>query len=448
MSNKVRVYRVTSRAMALARIVALVLLLISSPLALAAVRDPLAADAWTQTARLTANDGAAWDNLGWSVAVSGDIVVVGASGDDAQKGSVYIFTRPGAGWMDMTQTAKLTASDGTADHRFGVSVAISGDTIIVGACGGPGAAYVFAKPAGGWMNMTQTAKLTASDGAADDQFGWSVAISGDTVVVGADLHDVSGNNGNFDQGTAYVFVKPGAGWTNMTQTAKLTASDGETENYFGASVTIGGDTVVVGAEGAVFPGAAYVFAKPAGGWTNMTQTARLTASDGVMGDQFGGSVAISGDTVAVGAPVHKFWADERGAAYVFAKPPGGWANMTQTAKLTASDGRMGDYFGGSVAISGDTVVVGADSADVGGKYDRGTAYVFAKPGAGWTNMTQTAKLTASDGAASDQFGRAVGVEGNTAVIGAYGDDSDKGSAYIMQAEGGPERRIYLPLVLR
>jgi hypothetical protein len=429
--------------MALSRLVALILLLISNLLARVA-----AADTWIQKARLTASDGAAWDNLGWSVAVGGDIVVVGAAGDDARKGSVYIFTRPGPGWTDMTQTAKLTASDGAAGHRFGVSVALSGDTLIVGASGGPGVAYVFQKPAGGWEDMTQTAKLTASDGAADDQFGWSVAISGATVVVGADLYDVSGNNGNFDQGAAYVFVKPGAGWTNMTQTAKLTASDGGTENYFGASVTISGDTVVVGAEGAVFPGAAYVFLKPGAGWTNMTRTAKLTASDGVMGDQFGGAVAISGDTVAVGAPVHKFWGNERGAAYVFAKPPGGWSNMTQTAKLTASDGRMGDYLGGSVAISGDTVIAGAADADVGGKYDQGAAYVFAKPGTGWTNMTETAKLTAGDGAASDQFGHAVGVAGNTMVIGAYGDDGDKGSAYIMQAEGGIEHRLYLPLVLR
>jgi hypothetical protein len=333
-----RNHRLHQRALLRASVVFLCILLLAyAPLpapitpARAAVCAPLDAGDWTQQARLTASDGAAWDNLGWSAAVSGDIAVVGAAGDDARKGSVYIFIRPGPGWTDMTQTAKLTASDGAAGHRFGVSVALSGDTIVVGASGGSGAAYVFQKPAGGWADMTQTAKLTASDGAADDQFGWSVAISGDTVVVGADLYDVSGNNGNFDQGAAYVFVKPGAGWTDMTQTARLTAGDGGTENYFGASVSISGDTVVVGAEGAVFPGA---------------------------------------------------------------------------------------------------------------------AYLFVKPGAGWTNMTQTAKLTAGDGAASDQFGHAVGVAGNTIVVGAYGDDGDKGSAYIMQAEGGPERRIFLPLVLR
>src|SRR5205814_1320992 len=145
----------------------------------------------------------------------------------------YVFVKPTTGWANATQTAKLTASDGGEDNFFGFSVAVSGDTVVVGAGGNAvgsnfpqGAAYVFGKPTTGWTDATQTAKLTASDGAANDFFGNSVAVSGDTVVAGADGKDL-------DQGAAYVFVKPTSGWTSATQTAKLTASDGAANAFFG-----------------------------------------------------------------------------------------------------------------------------------------------------------------------------------------------------------------------
>lgn len=239
--------------------------LAGSPLAPAAAHSPLAIDAWLQAAKLTASDGAAWDDLGIAVAISGDTVVVGADLDD-MKGSVYVFTRPGGGWADMTQTAKLTASDGASPDSFGNSVAISGDTVVVGsflddvAYTHQGSAYVFVEPGGGWADMTQTAKLTAGDGAEGDNLGRSVVVDGDTVVVGADLHDVGGND---DQGATYVFEKPGGGWGNMTETAKLTAGDGATGDVFGCSVSAAGDTLVVGAWGDDSDkGSAYVFAYP------------------------------------------------------------------------------------------------------------------------------------------------------------------------------------------
>ena len=202
--------------------------------------------------------------------------------------------------------------------------------------------------------FVQAAVLTASDGQAQDEFGTSVSISGDTVVVGAPDATV-GNNA--EQGAAYVFTESGSGWT---QTAKLTASDGAAKDYFGDSVSISGNTVVVGAEGAtvsgnIDQGAAYVFTEPASGWADMTQTAELTASDGQAYDGFGTSVSISGNTVVVGAP-------GGGAAYVFTESESGWANMTQTAILTASDGAEFYSFASSVSISGNTVVVGASPA--------------------------------------------------------------------------------------
>ena len=169
---------------------------------------PITIDPWVQKAKLTASDGEEWDWFGTSVAISGDTVVVGADDDvigtNTDQGSAYVFVRSGDTW---TQTAKLTASDGAADDSFGHSVAISGDTVVVGADGddnNKGSAYVFEKPAAGWANMTQTAKLTASDGEDYDHFGYSVAISGDTVVVGAPLAD---GGGNCYKGSAYVFEK-------------------------------------------------------------------------------------------------------------------------------------------------------------------------------------------------------------------------------------------------
>ena len=221
--------------------------------------------------------------------------------------------------------------------------------------------------------MTQTAKLTSSDSAYDKHFGCAVSISGNTVVVGAELAKAGYE---FQQGAAFVFTQTVSGWANMTETATLTSSDsGGYDNDFGDSVSISGSTIVVGADGATVganldQGAAYVFTEPGTAWATMTQTAKLTASDGVAGDAFGYSVMINGNTIVVGCT------SLQGAAYVFAEPGAAWATMTQTAKLTASDAAAGEGFGNAVLISGDTIVVGAYFATVGGNSYQGAAYVF------------------------------------------------------------------------
>ncbi|WP_166404942.1 hypothetical protein [Desulfonema ishimotonii] len=411
-------------------------------------RYPVIIDPWIQT-KLTASDGTTGDHFGYSVSVSGDTAVVGAyfhdTSSNLNQGAAYVFEKSGTGWTDMIETAKLTASDGAAYDYFGYSVSISGDTAVVGAYGHntngnweQGAAYVFEKPGTGWGDMTQTAKLIASDGAADDYFGFSVSVSGDTAVVGADGHDTDGNS---DQGAAYVFEKSGTGWSDMAETAKLTASDGAAIDRFGISVSVSGDTAVVGAyghdtDGKSEQGAAYVFEKPGTDWGDMTQTAKLTASDGAESDYFGCSVSVSGDTAVVGTDGHETDGNSfQGAAYVFEKPGTGWDDMTQTAKLTASDGGEDNYFGGSVSVSDDTVVVGAYGHNTSGNWAQGAAYVFEKPGTGWDDMTQTAKLNASDGAAGDWFGHSVSVSGETAVVGAHYHDingnSNQGAAYVL-----------------
>ncbi len=262
----------------------------------------------------------------------------------------------------------------------------------------------------------QLAELTPSDGAVSDLFALSVATSSDTVVVGASGATVDGKS---SQGAAYVFVRPASGWAGMTQNAKLTASDGLLGDQMGTSVSISGDIIVAGAPEAGTGrkgarGAVYVFVKPVGGWTDMTETAKLTAGDGVAGDGFGAAVAISGNTVAVGAPGVS---GQTGNAYVFVEPGAGWATTSRyNAKLTASDGAETDQLGRSIAINGNTVVSGTPYKALG--QEQGAAYVFVSPPTGWRSMTETAKLTASDAQQYDELGYSVSISGNTVAAGA------------------------------
>jgi hypothetical protein len=364
-----------------------------------------------QLGELTASDGTAYDALGFSVAVAGNTVAAG--GDFTNIGAVYVYLKPLSGWGNATQVAKLTASDA---GQLGDSVAISGDenTIVAG---NPrngrnrGAVYVFVKPASGWKDMTETAKLTASDGQDQDMLGTAVAISGNTVVAGAPANpDVQVH------GKAYVFVKPLSGWTNRTQTAKLTTSNGTNNDFFGNSISIGGNTVVVGApqrQPANAGGAAYVFVKPAGRWKNMNETAELTASDGVTNDGLGTSVSISADTIAAGAPIAQ---SAHGVVYVFVKPANGWVNATQTAELTSLQGADPETLGESVSIYGITIVAGAPYLHL----QAGLAYMFVKPAGGWTNMTETRRLKPANGHMHDLFGFSVSMTRNTIAIGAPG----------------------------
>ena len=347
----------------------LIAVLAAGLLAAALVGGLAAATPDTEIVKLTASDAAAGDWFGRYVAVSGATVVVGAPNDDdngSNSGSAYVFVRSGISW---SQQAKLTASDAAAFDFFGVSVAISGDTAVVGANFDDGkgvdsgSAYVFVRSGTTW---TEQAKLTASDAAALDQFGIEVSISGDTAVVGAFSDDDSGSR----SGSAYVFVHSGATWTEQ---AKLTASDAAIDDRFGRSVSVSGDTAVVGAVGddddGQNSGSAYVFVRSGTTWT---EQAKLTASDAATFDIFGISVSISGDTALVAAWLHDDNFILSGAAYMFVRSGTTW---TEQAKLPASDPAANDRFGVSVSISGETAVVGAYLNDDTGS-DSGSAYVF------------------------------------------------------------------------
>ena len=335
------------------------------------------------------------------------------------------------------QLAELTPSERQNQDWFGISIAISGNTVVVGAFDSNieqfGSAYVFVKPASGWTNMTQTAKLTSSDNG--EGFGTSVAISGNTIVVGA------ANPSNFarpaaEPGAAYVFVEPAGGWADATESAKLTASDGMDGDAFGNSVAISGNTIAVGAifandsQGDNFAGKAYVFVKPGGGWSgNLNQTAELTATDSGLLSYMGCSVAVSGNTVVAGSYGQNNF---QGSAYVFVEPAGGWANMTQTAELTAANGQASDFFGFAVSISGNTIVAGAPN----GARTYGTAYIYVEPTDGWTTTsTFTAQLGAPDAMQGQGFGQSVAIadKGIGIAIGApnatIGSNAGQGATY-------------------
>ena len=351
----------------------------------------------------------------------------------------------------------LKASNTNAEAWFGDSVAVSGDTVVVGGgddscatgvdgdqadnwCWSAGAAYVFVRSNGAW---TQQAYLKASNTEAWDAFGTEVAVSGDTVVVTAPNEGSAATGVNGDQtdnsagfsGAAYVFVRSGGVWA---QQAYLKASNTDTWDEFGTSVAISGDTVVVGAPGeasaatgvngnqdddsAYQAGATYVFVRSNGVWA---QQAYLKAFNTSAYDHFGGSVAISGDTVVVGAPGDDSF---RGAAYVFVRTGSVW---TQQEYIKASNVDRGDRFGSSVAVFGDTAVVGADYEDSaatginGNQADNsaesaGAAYVFLRSNGVWT---QQAYLKASNTGAGDEFGSSVAVSDGTAVVGAPYEDS-------------------------
>ncbi len=366
------------------------------------------------------------------MAVSGATAVVGAAqNDDAgpTSGSAYIFDLSASGWVE----TKITASDAEAGDAFGYSVAVSGDTVLVGAkydddvAFGAGAAYVFDRRPSGWV---ETAKLTASDGAASDHFGWSVSVSGDRALVGA--RDVNGLTG-----AAYIFDRTPSGWV---ETAKLTASDGAPWDMFGYRVSLSGDTALVGAprDDAACPsqatcdsGSAYVFELVGSAWV---QTAKLTASDAATHDWFGASVSLSGDSALIGAPCDGDAGPCSGSVYYFERSSTGTWGPNETEKLTASDAAAHDKFGVSVSISGGVALIGAHLDDDAGD-SSGSAYIFELTPPGWI---ETAKLVASDGAASDLFGLSVSLSGDTLLVGARGGDDacpsnpfcNSGSAYV------------------
>jgi hypothetical protein len=372
--------------------------------------DPLLRNL-TQQQELTAVDAAAGDQFGWSVALSndGNTALIGANAKNNHVGAAYVFLRSGSGWA--LQQELTESNPGTFD-LFGSSVALSsdGNTALIGAYiknNLKGAASVFVRSGNVW---TQQQELTASDAASGDNFGFSAALSsdGNTAILGAPVKNAA-------KGAAYVFTRSADIWTEQQ---KLTALGAENNDQFGISAALSsdGNTALLGAflKNSA-QGAAYIFTGPAGSWT---QQQELTASDAAPNDQFGRSVAISGDgATALAGALNK--------AYAFTTSPTGW---TQNS-LTPSDGAHG-YYGWSVAISmdGSTSLVGAYMLNS----HQGAAYVFDRSAETWN---QRQKLTPLDAADNDQFGYslALSADGSTALVGADGK-TNTGAAYAFAAD--------------
>ncbi len=381
------------------------------------------------------------DHFGFSISMSGENILVGAPNRDdvgADEGAAYVFIRyeDDFYWAPLVT---LTASDPQAGDEFGRSVAINGGHAIVGAPykdnGGSdhGAAYIYGQDEGGDDAWGQVKKLTALDAQDWDEFGCSVAISGDYAIVGAQYED----SGGLSSGAAYIFYRDQGGADMWGQVVKLQALDAAAGDLFGYSVAIDGDYAVVGAysadDGGADSGAVYIYGRNQGGDNNWGQVIKLTASDAAAGDLFGTSVAIEGDYVVVGASSEDGGGSDRGAAYIFYRHQNGTDSWGEVVKLTASDGEDSDTFGYSVAINGDFVVVGALYEDSGGN-NSGAAYIYGRNYGGQDVWGQVMKISASDAGDGDNFGFSVAIEGNFAVIAVPYEETegytDRGAIYI------------------
>ena len=400
-------------------------------LASAASVNDLPPAVFSQLAKLTGSDSGTYSEFGYSVAISsdGNTIVVGAYSvyNTTIPDAAYVFVKPSTGWADATESAELLPSDGEPGNPFGVSVAISGNTIFVGSRISTlitdyeyanGAIYAFTEPAGGWASGTETAKLTAGANCACG-IGTYIAAGGNSVV-SAGLGLSSGQPVSL-----LVWNKGQAGWAKGAPAAILTTSDLNTD-WTAVAMSTTGNTIVAGSGSLV-----YVYAKPSGGWkgNGVKQTAQLLTSDGNQNDYLGYSVATTDTTVAAGAIGRNA---SQGAVYVYVKPSGGWINAEENAQLSAADG---PYLGFSVGISGNMIVAGSPLANVDGVYQAGALFVYNKPVSGWkTTSAFASELSASDATEGMQLGSVLAMGGSTIVSGAplntIGSNTWQGSAYV------------------
>lgn len=391
------------------------------------------------------NPGSAGNNFGFSTDASGNTVVTAAAyqnvGGHELEGVVYVYQRPSTGWRKMAPTAELTAPAGVSNENFGSDVAISGNTIVVGASGaGDGAVYVYTEPTTGWATTsTPTATLSESDGNAGDGLGSKVAISGSTIAASA-------TGFASDSGAVFVYDEPKHGWADETQDAVLTDSASNSDDAFGQSLALDGDTIVAGSwlhalDGSPEAGDAAVFVKPPAGWTDSSETRQLKST--VLSDdqEFGYSVGVSGDVVAVGAPQRDIGnGSNGGAVYTYNEPAGGWGVATtalkETSTLSEAGGVSGqDQFGAAMRFLGKSLLVGAPGATVGTNVGEGEVYPFVEPGDGFPTTAASEAFTASDGAAGEGFGGSVAI-GKTYT--AVGSASGSASAVRIFATAPPK----------
>lgn len=391
-------------------------------LTLASVASIAYALTLTEEARIMATDATGGDQLGSAVSISGDTIVSTAAGA-APSGTGYVFVRSGGVW---TQQSHLDPLDPELGSYYGLSTTVYGDTAVIGspltdigAVMDAGALYVFVRSGGVW---TQQQRIHASDPMSLQSYGYSMDLEGDTLVAGSRWNNHSGLT---NAGAAYVYTRTGTTWTEQQ---KIIASDAENYDTFGYAVAVSGDTLVVGAwrvdlaGGIGDAGAAYVYVRSAGHWTEQQ---KLTASDAMIGDSLGQSVDIEGDTIIVGAPgVDRGAEMDVGAVYVFTRTGTAWS---QQAKLQSTLGAAGDLTGTSCAMHNNIVVAGAPEATVATHARAGAGYVFARSGTTWADQGRIAPVTSeTDG----NYGFTAALDGTTAVFGAPAENLTESPGYL------------------
>jgi len=401
-------------------------------------------DYWNEVKKIMADDVLSSNNFGNSVAVAGNFAVVGSErentgGEDA--GAAYIFEKNSGNPNAWKQIEKLKASNLQDNNFFGHAVAIDGNTIVVGAYledtdrVNTGAAYVFERniESNAWMEIK---KLRASDAGAGDSFGCSVAIADDVIVIGAE--------GNGVGGAAYIFERNSGGTNNWGEVKQLTALGESNNYYFGIAVDVDGDIVVVGANEGSQAGTAYVFGRNSGGTNTWGRQKKLLASDIESYDSFGSAVAIARDVIVVGAWGEDSAAIGAGAAYIFEKNIGGINNWGELKKIVASDARAESQFGVSVAIYGDTAVIGAWADSKVARW-AGAAYIFDRNCGGSNNWNETKKIIPSDLQKEDNFGYSVAIANDVIAVGSLHEDSggiNAGAAYVFSLYGHSPSEIF------
>ena len=391
---------------------------------------------------MIASDGSVGDWFAYSVSLSGTTGLTGSPRDGvfaALQGSAFVFRNLDTAVGTVVQNAKLVASDGALADYFGHAVGLSGSIGLVGAYAddigsnaNQGSAYLFRNLDTASGTVTENAKLVASDGASNDQFGYALGLSGSIGLIGTPYGDIGSNS---NQGSVYLFRNLHTASGTVNENAKLVASDGAAFDNFGISVSLLGTSGLIGAYGAVIgsntdQGSAYLFRNLDTASGTVNETAKLVASDGAANDGFGVSVSLSGASGLVGAANDDIGSNtNQGSAYLFRNLDTASGTVNENAKLIASDGAADDNFGISVSLSGNMALVGAAYDDIGSNSNQGSAYLFRNLDTASGTVNESIKLLASDGAAGDQFGLSASLDGDHLIVGAYANSVSTGKAY-------------------
>ncbi len=411
--------------------------------------DPDPDTPFTQVKKITANDARDWDKFGWSVALDGGQLFVGT--DIVQspyfpEGRAYFFSRNNGGTDAWGEAATFTASDGLDMDLFGYSVALDGDTAVIGAPWeddvevDAGAAHLFTRDPGGAGEWGESKRLVASDGERSADFGQALSANGESVLVGAPGYSAAAPGA----GAAYVFIRDHGGPGNWGEAAKILPSDPRLAARFGSSVALDGDVAVIGAPGdgvigALF-GASYVFYRTGSAPGTWQEIRKLTAYDQFDWDWYGSCVAIAGDLILVGASTKHEAGVEYGAAYLYGRNQGGPDNWGLVKKFSAPAARPNDGFGTSVALSAECLFIGAPGVDGFGDASAsilGAVYVFRRSLGGTDNWGLLGRITPADRWDSGGFGRSMALAGDLFAVGAPikpGGGVYRGAVYVFRID--------------